>query len=244
MNKLLMTTVIVCLCGFWLMLAIPASDNVKIDTASAISQLTTLEQQDASEIQNRIKKIEQKLALEGNGRSLAQRYQHAVIVGDSMVHALSDYQALPARSLYGAIGKRTDNIFEELDKALKTNPDQLFLCLGLNDLSTYRKRTHLFIEKYQKVIDHIKARNRHTKIYINSMIPLPKATIKKHSEYQYIDDYNKAMKQLCEDNHLTYIDNTQLIKPEAKYFEGDGIHPKYAYFRDWIHHMANEAMLP
>ena len=242
MKKILCIILFICISGFWIVLLQNHHPFKAIDSSDTNAYLEQLANQDQQQIQDKIDNIEQALQKDQQ-KSLPQRFQNSVIVGDSMVHALMDYQALPNKNLAGAIGRRTDNVFDQVDIALKRKPQYIFLNLGVNDMSTYRDRFALFEEKYQKVIDYIQKKDKNVEIYINSLIPLPKSTLKEYKEYKYIDDYNKTMEKLCEDNHIGYVDNTKLLKPELKYFESDGIHPKYPYFPTWLQNMADTANL-
>ena len=239
---LLIATVLLSI--FWYPVIKDVEVVTPIDTSDTSVLLESLNNQDLKAISNDIEAIEYQLMLDKmESRPLSQRFKNAVVVGDSMVEALSAYQVLPKKSVAGSIGKRADNIYEQVDIALKRKPKHLFLCLGLNDISSFRKYVNMFKDNYQALIDYIKDKDPQIKIYINSMIPLPKNTIKNHKEFKYIDEYNTALKQLCKENKLQYIDNTSLIDLKKNQFESDGIHPKYDYFKVWAKHMANEAML-
>lgn len=242
MKKTIYFMVMILLLGFWFLLTYEKTSIQPIDTQLTYQQLAQLDNQNIDTIKAQIDKIQKTLHI-NKTRSLAQRYAHSVVVGDSMVQALMDYQALPAYSLAGAIGRRTDNIYDQVDIALMRQPNHIFLCLGINDLSMYENRFERFEAEYQKVIEYIQQRNPAIKIYINSILPLPKETIKKHPDYQYINDYNKIIQKLCQKKQIGYVDNSKLTKPELKNFESDGTHPKYPYYAAWIKNMADTALL-
>lgn len=46
---------------------------------------------------------------------------------------------------------------------------------------------------------------------------------------------------MCEEEQITYIDNTALMDWSPAVYEIDGVHPKYSYYPIWLAHMANEA---
>ena len=56
-----------------------------------------------------------------------------------------------------------------------------------------------------------------------------------------IQEFNEALKQMCEEEQITYIDNTALMDWSPAVYEIDGVHPKYSYYPIWLAHMANEA---
>lgn len=241
MKKLIYFMVTILLLGFWFLFTYEPTIQ-PIDTQLTYQHLEQLNNQNIDKIQIKIEQVQKTLHINKN-RTLTQRYENSVIVGDSMVHALMSYQALPLKNLAGAIGRRTDNIYDQVDIALMRQPTHIFLCLGINDLSMYKKNFDKFEAEYQKVVEYIQQRNKSIQIYINSIIPLPKETINLYAEYQYINDYNKTIQKLCQKKKIGYVDNTKLMKPELKNFESDGVHPKYPYYAAWIKNMADTALL-
>lgn len=241
MKKIILVLSIVLISSFWLEL-MKQVDQPAIDTTKTFEKLTDINKKDIKKIQQEIDKIQDLISV-NNTRTLPQRYAGSVIVGDSMVEALSAYNFLPAVNVAGSIGKRTDNIYEQVDIALSRNPKNIFICLGLNDIPSFREHVHIFKQNYQNLIDYIKRSNPKIEIYLNSLIPLPKEIIESRKVFTNVDKYNQAMKELCKENKLTYIDNTKLIKPKIENFESDGVHPKLPYFKLWIQHMADTAVL-
>lgn len=241
MKKMILLLVVVLTSSFWIEL-MSQSEQPVIDTTKTLDKLNNIANQDIEAIQKEIDKIE-KLLTVNKSRTLPQRYGESVVVGDSMVEALSAYAFLPAQNVAGAIGRRTDNIYDQVEIALSRQPKHMFLCLGLNDVTAYRKNFSTFEMHYQNLINYIKQRNPAIQIYLNSMCPLPPETTNVRKEFKYIKDYNKVMQDLCKKNNLTYIDNTQLIEPVLENFGADGVHPTLEYFRLWIQNMADTAML-
>ena len=57
--------------------------------------------------------------------------------------------------------------------------------------------------------------------------------------YAKIPDYNNALKAMCDEEGITFIDNTEIVKDE--YYEQDGEHMKAEYYPIWAEHMAEVA---
>ena len=138
-------------------------------------------------------------------------------------------------------GRRTDNIDQEIATAISLAPRTIFLSYGMNDLEYCRGNAQRFIRQYKKQIHKLKEALPDTKIFINSLIPMDAAAIAQIPVYARYKEFNEALKQMCEEEQITYIDNTALMDWSPAVYEIDGVHPKYSYYPIWLAHMANEA---
>ena len=56
-----------------------------------------------------------------------------------------------------------------------------------------------------------------------------------------IPQFNEVLRQLCEEEGVTFIDNSELLSDEL--YEQDGIHFRPEYHRKWAIHMIQVAGL-
>ena len=56
-----------------------------------------------------------------------------------------------------------------------------------------------------------------------------------------IPQFNEILKQICEEEEVTFIDNSELISDEL--YEQDGIHFRPQYHEKWAKHMVMVAGL-
>lgn len=173
--------------------------------------------------------------------SFAVRFENTVIMGDSLSQALLDYRLLNANEVLAYRGRRTDNIDKEIQKVIQLAPDKIFMGYGMNDLEYVRGNAKRFVDTYKMQIQKIKKALPNAKIYINSILPIHEKAIAQKPVYGSYKAFNTALKQMCEDNQITYIDNSDLMDWNSSVYERDGIHPLYPYYPIWLQHMAEIA---
>lgn len=89
-----------------------------------------------------------------------------------------------------------------------------------------------------------------TKIFVNSIFPVQQSTeadtetgtdTETESDTGSVDDYNTALRELCDKLQIAFVDCTSLVS-ESDY-EADGIHLKADFYPVWAQHMADVAEL-
>ena len=141
-----------------------------------------------------------------SSQPLSLRFQNALIMGDSLAEAFGDYQLVSSSNLLATRGRRTDNIDQEIATAISLAPRTIFLSYGMNDLEYCRGNAQRFIRQYKKQIHKLKEALPDTKIFINSLIPMDAAAIAQVPVYARYKEFNEALKQMCEEEQITYID--------------------------------------
>ncbi len=197
-----------------------AADGQSTQVKKGHAVMEKLAKQSVASVDKKIAAQEQKERLQKlSSQPLSLRFQNALIMGDSLAEAFGDYQLVSSSNLLATRGRRTDNIDQEIATAISLAPRTIFLSYGMNDLEYCRGNAQRFIRQYKKQIHKLKEALPDTKIFINSL----------------------TLKQMCEEEQITYIDNTALMDWSPAVYEIDGVHPKYSYYPIWLAHMANEA---
>ena len=183
--------------GIYTLLLIMAAGGILIYSGQAGSGKKTEEYPAVSWIEaqekENVKAIEAKLAAKETAEqeteagtadegSVVERFEGAVLVGDSVATGFLDYQILDADSIVALRGLRTDTAGKEIEKALELTPKVLFLSIGLNDLEYCRGDSGLFIRRYEERLQEIRDADPDLPIYINGILPvLPEAVEKKQA---------------------------------------------------------------
>ena len=136
-------------------------------------------------------------------------------------------------------GMHLDQTGDLIRTAAELKPEVLFLALGLNDISGTDGDTDAFIEKYKAVLANVREQMPDAVIYINCVLPVSAQKEEEEPVYAKIPDYNTALKAMCDEEGITFIDNTEIVKDE--YYEQDGEHMKAEYYPIWAEHMAEVA---
>ena len=126
----------------------------------------------------------------------------------------------------GVIGDGTGDILERLEPIIASQPRKIFLLIGVNDLM------FLPLSKiedfYEKIVARIVSETPTTQLYLESILPIHNDLRRNGMKNEDIDALNKAIEQLANNYHLTYIDlNSKLKNTEGSLRQElslDGIH--------------------
>ena len=232
---------ILCSCLLILQLK-PKPDVVIKDVQQGLSYIQKQEKQDVTKVQKEVTKAQKKLERPKKKKGTYQeRYQHSVIIGDSIAEACLDYRILTASVDLAVRGKRTDNSIDQAYQAIALAPEHVFVCLGMNDLIFVRGNEKQFIAQYKELIQTLKKGLPEAKIYVNSILPMTDVGYKQTKHNKKDKVFNREIEKMCEEMDLVYIDNDEIIEPDPKNYEADGIHPTYPFYPLWLDYMASFA---
>ena len=175
---------------------------------------------------------------------LLSRYADAVVMGDSVIQAGLGYGYLDNSKIVAKIGASVLGTKEMLESARRARPDTLFLCFGLNDIEIYEDDAERFIKDYEKLIGTLREELPATRIRVLAISPVNEAALARKPVYQYIDEYNEALEEMCRRLELRYIDASFLLREKPEYYDVDGVHPKGNYYPLWLHYVAEMGGLP
>lgn len=167
----------------------------------------------------------------------------SVIIGDSVTEGLTDYGWLGSEQVFCKIGASIINSDDLFTSAAKVYPSYAFMAFGMNDIGNYNGNPDGFIEKYKKLIKEFKKISPDTKILINGITPPSQNAIEANSILKNYKKFNNAIKQMCKELDLTYMDNTFILEEHPDFYEGDGIHVSTNYYPYWMNNMILKAGL-
>ncbi len=216
----------------------------KIDTTEGLEIIKRAESAELVDIETRIQKMEDKEKEEQealDARSTKEKFASAVVMGDSITDGFEEYDILNASSVVAEIGVELDELDEQLGKLREINPQVAFLSYGMNDIVATQGDVEVYIEQYKAVIKQIQSDLPNTKIFINSIFPVQQQEIDREPAYEKLEEYNEALREMCDKQQIAYLDNTDLVS--EIYYEEDGIHLKPEFYPLWAERMAEVASL-
>lgn len=222
----------------------------KVDTSKGLKIMKQAEKADVTAIENKIEKLEEKDRSEKKAAEQSQEdvdrnykaiFANAVIMGDSISEAFTEYDILNASSVIAKIGVELDELDDQVAKVEKLNPQVIFLSYGMNDVIATAGDTKLFVKQYSALLDKLEQKLPNTKLFVNSIFPVQQQEIDREPVYEKLADYNEALRELCDKRQIAYIDNTDLVSDS--YYEEDGVHFKANFYPYWLNHMAEVASL-
>lgn len=108
----------------------------------------------------------------------------------------------------GISGDTTFGILERLDEITQGKPARVFILVGVNDISR-NVPSHLILKNYNKILQRIKSHTPHTKIYIQTLLPVNNTFTRYPNHYnknEEIAAVNRGLKELAEKEKVELID--------------------------------------
>jgi len=214
--------------------------NANSEIVSGINTLTTLESRDVLTMEEEIDFVKRKTVDANNYPTL---FESSVVLGDSIAEGLGLYGYLKPSSLLGLLGKSTATSIEDVPQLVKMAPRNIFIELGLNDISYPDRDLNSYISSYEKLIDAIKFQLPNTQIYICSIFPVTDKVLQERPEFNKIETYNAALTELAKRKNVSYIDTYTLLKTNPQYHDEDGIHLVSQFYPLWLDTLVNNSVL-
>lgn len=180
-------------------------------------------------------------------------FNDAVFIGDSRTEGLILYTGLSNAISYTHKGLMVDTVFTSpvinkngeklsvMDALRQTDFGKVYIMLGINE--TGWPYNSIFIEKYGKIIDEIKAINPKAIIYVQEILPVTNSVSQTHSYIKNgkINEFNILIRKMAEEKKIYYIDTGNAVSdangclPEDAAI--DGIHLKKPYCEKWLDYL-------
>ncbi len=109
-------------------------------------------------------------------------------------------------------------------------PQRVIITFGTNDLSPSNS-TENFIKSYEKGIKAVQEAYPSVDIIINSIPPLGKQHSNQSLTQTQVDEYNKAIVQMCQDNGWKFLNSAEVLKDSSTGYAKSG----YVESSDGIH---------
>lgn len=152
-----------------------------------------------------------------------------VFLGDSITNGynLDKYYPEYPTVKSGVNGYKTQDILNNMNKMVYIyNPSKVFLLIGINDIHAGKSKEYI-INNIEKIIDNIKENRKNAKIYVESIYPV-NSKIRNNSKNDFTIEVNKAIKKLCKEKNIVYINIHDLLIDNngdlKKKYTTDGLH--------------------
>lgn len=232
---------------FLVIFAVEGIENLtkkKADTAEGLEIISRAEAAEAAAIETKIQNLEEQEKEEEQAedtRSIKEVFTSAVVMGDSITAGFSEYDILNASSVVAQIGAGLEGTEEPIEKLKEINPQVVFLSYGMNDIISTKGDTAAFSENYKNVVRQLKKEIPNMKIFVNSIFPVQQQEIEREPAFEHLEEYNEALREMCDKQQIAYVDNTDLVS--ERYYEEDGVHLKPDFYPVWAQRMAEVASL-
>lgn len=165
-------------------------------------------------------------------------YGKTVLIGDSRFSEFKIMGTVPASqvcSFPGVVCFWVTDEFgwaDELIAAANTHPAKAIFGAGIDEAGVYGAEIDTVVRDYEAAIDFFLSYSPGTQIYVNAIIPTTEEAIEEFPGRAYVDEYNDAFQEMCEERDWNFIDaNTGF---DSSYYSFDGIHFNWAWYPIWL----------
>ena len=220
-----------------------ARPPVDLDAAARQRRWETLQARNGIMVDDLAAEQQHILNLEpGSKADLIRWFEKTALVGDSVVDDLVNYGWLSA-PVYAKIGIRASAELGLLDAVEAARPSVIFLYFGMNDMEVYGAKVNIFYERYTAMVQRLRASLPDSVIYVNAIFPCAERVREKKSYYEHRDDYNAALREICKNEQVYYVDASFILENKPELINNDGIHMKRSFYPYWLCYLADIAGL-
>lgn len=216
----------------------------RVDTSEGLAIIRSEEEASVQDVENRTQKMEDSdkaTAEELANRTEKEIFVNSVVMGDSITQGFVDYDILDSSSVIAQIGVHLTELSDAMNTVEAMNPQAIFLAYGMNDVLATNGDASVFKEQYAAIIDELQKKLPNSRVFVNAIFPVQESEIQNEPDYKNLDQYNAAIKELCDERQISFIDNSDIAT--ADYYEPDGVHLKESFYPIWAKRMAEVASL-
>lgn len=188
--------------------------------------------------QQNIKKV---LKAIDNGKTTYRKlFRNVYVVGDSLMNGLEVYDILNSNNLVTQVSANFKHLSDNIPKIIGMNPPVLILHYGINMIGTTKAQKNSFISTYSGLIGEIKTALPDTRIIVSGIFPVDRS-IASAERFGNIGAYNKALKKMCSEMKIEFLDSSSVLKAHPECYGVDGIHlSKSFYSKYWLRFIVKE----
>lgn len=223
-----------------------SSKEKPVDTKAGVAYIKQLESKDISELETTINKAKKQKRLEalrnGTGSVWAQ-FSNSVIMGDSRAVGFYYFGFTDESRTLAIAGATILEIENNLETLKQLQPDNIFLCYGLNDMSIgIWDTSDEYCAEFERIIGELRETCPNSDIYINSILRAIDPAFELSTKWYERPEWNTAISAMCEKLNIPFIDNEDLCLQYENYWEGDGIHVQSPFYEPWALNMIMAVM--
>lgn len=128
-----------------------------------------------------------------------------------------------------------------LEDSIKAcNAKKIYIMLGINDVAVYG--TDNSVKNMLTLINHIKEKSPDAEIILQSATPIAKGAEGKKLTNKTLNEYNKKLLELCEEQNFYFLDIASELKDKEGFLSNEYASDKFVHLTDiacdiWINHL-------
>ena len=157
-----------------------------------------------------------------------------LIMGDSRAQCFLLYELMDEQHCLVMHSTTIYTIRELLDDVEERKPRVIVISYGINDVGLYHDDgVEKYMQDFAGLIEDLRERDPGVIIYVNSIIPCLESEYDRAPNWMAIPEWNKYIKNYCEEHGIGYIDVTQICKEHEDLYIDDGVHLQEEFYPYW-----------
>ncbi|SDL50906.1 GDSL-like Lipase/Acylhydrolase family [Sarcina sp. DSM 11001] len=203
-----------------------AEMQVRVDEARAAFQLEKKKKAYAVERDAYHKKL--------SGDKVWSSFKDYVFLGDSRVVGFDVYGFLDSDRILADAGDTILAIDDRVEAMEELSPRYIFISYGINDVNLGLWPTaQEYARDFGARIDELRKSFPEAEIYVNSILPATDDAIEQHPLWENLPEYSEAVRQMCEQKEICFIDNTSIVEDHKDLYAMDGVHIAPDFYHYW-----------
>ena len=172
-------------------------------------------------------------------------FSDSVILGDSRSVGFYLFDYLPQERVMAEPGNTIQTIDGYMDAIKSINPSYIFLCYGLNDVTSGRwDSAEAWISEYREEVKKLHEQFPDTTVVINSILPVvEEKAVSTNERVKLVPEYAAALQQFCETDHILYVNCDETAAEHQDMVDVDGIHYMTTFYPYWAGEMIMTAYI-
>ena len=161
--------------------------------------------------------------------------QDFVVMGDSRTMGFSFFGFMPEEQVLADNGYKITNIPEWHDELKQQQPQYVFLCYGVNDCAVQHwanGREHS--AEYMEYIRELQKMLPNSTFIVSSILPVEEFAIEDYPNWEYLPDWNEALKAACKEAGILFADCDYLYDEDSHLWGEDGFHFDADVYPPWL----------
>lgn len=225
---------VIVICALGIFLYLNMHEKKETDTERGVARIRELEAIDVAETEKTIRGLrEQNTSDEMSSNeeltsTLKGQYldDSILVVGDSSVQLLLDYDILDDSCVLAMIGSGTATGGSMINTTIALAPQKVVLNYGLDDMVYFEGDAQGFITNYQEMVQNLKEGLPRVEIFVSEITPVAADALDSQPEYANVEAFNAEIRKLCRTMNVEFLETNDLIDEYAT----DGVHPAYSYY--------------
>lgn len=168
------------------------------------------------------------------GQKLWDSFDDFVFLGDSRVVGYDVFGFLPSDRVLAEAGDTINSITNRMDTIKSLSPKYIFISYGINDIGIgFWPTAEEYTDALREKLHELQKEVPDAEIYVNSIIPARDDAAQTYTVWQGLPEYSEAIRLMCEEEGIPFIDNGAIIEEHKDLYATDGVHLQPDFYRYW-----------